>query len=73
MQTPDETPQGYRFNQDPAWITFIDQFEPMRRRIAAKYCSDESLREDAMQEAWIALATIHPENVRGYEDFQTGK
>jgi hypothetical protein len=58
---------GYKFNPDPQWIAFALSYEKIIQAIAAKYCaSDESLREDCMQEARIALLTVFPEKINGF-------
>lgn len=57
--------RAYRFNPDPDWQQYVASLEPLIEWISLKYCSrDEALREDACQEARIALYTIFPEEVR---------
>lgn len=64
-----ETPRAaYDFNHDPAWLAYIATLEPLVAKIAMKYASmDDSLREDCIQEARIALATVHPERIEWYK------
>lgn len=70
---PASETQTYNFNPDPEWQTYAATFEAMIQKIALKYCSsDENLREDVMQEARIALATVVPEAVAGFEDYLRG-
>lgn len=59
--------QGYNFNPDPQWQTIALSYEKIIQAIAVKYCSaDESLRDDCMQEARIALLTVFPEKIHGH-------
>jgi hypothetical protein len=56
------------FNDDPTWLAVVASYETVIRKIAAKACArDEALREDVCQEARIALATIRPNAIRGYD------
>lgn len=67
-------PQGYNFNRDPAWQSYVQKYETVIHQIALKYCAvDEALREDVMNEARIGLATVHPETVAGFEAYVTGR
>lgn len=62
-----ETAAGWSFNESEDWQTYAQSFERVIIKIAQKYCSnDDSLRQDAEQEARIALATIRPESIVGY-------
>lgn len=66
--------RGYSFTDDPHWQEFVATYEPVIIKIALKFCSaDESLREDVMQEARIALATLRPEECRDYEPYCRGE
>jgi hypothetical protein len=66
-------PQGYNFNPDENWQRYVAKYRRSIEKIATKYCvADEALRDDVMQEAHIALATVYPETVHGFEDFVTG-
>jgi hypothetical protein len=66
--------RGYRFNPDPKWQKFVyDKYARIIAKIAFKYCSaDADLRQDLEQEAMIALMTIDPTEVKGYEDYDNG-
>jgi len=60
--------QAYNFNRDPEWEKFVQRYETTIEKIAVKYCSvDEDLRNDVKQEARIALRTVFPNRIRGYE------
>lgn len=61
------------WNSDPAWVERIQQFEPIIKAIATKYCSDEDMRQDCEQEARIALLTVLPERIRGYQRYVDGE
>lgn len=62
------------WNNDPEWIAYITSLEPLIQAISVKYCSsDEALREDCQQEARMALLTVFPQRIRGYEDFVAGR
>ncbi|HEX7119406.1 MAG TPA: hypothetical protein VF212_11490 [Longimicrobiales bacterium] len=51
------------WNRDPDWVEFIEKYEPVIRKIAAKYTWDIGLQEDCQQEARMALLTVFPERV----------
>ena len=68
----DET-SHLRWNKDPAWAAYISKFEAVISQIAAKYTLDDDLREDCAQEARIALLTIYPEKVDGFEKYVLGE
>jgi hypothetical protein len=71
----EESPSGqaYNFNPDPLWQQYVQTYEVIIAKIAMKYCStDDSLRDDAMQEARVALATVRPEQIDGFESYQRG-
>jgi hypothetical protein len=62
-----ETPIAYDFNEDPAWQIYAQSFERVIIKIVQKFAAtDESLQMDCAQEARIALATIRPERIVGY-------
>lgn len=69
-----DTPRAYDFNPDPHWQEYIQRFEPEIHKIALKYMVvDEGLREDTMQEARIALATLRAEKCDQFEPYVRGE
>lgn len=65
---------AFNFNPDPEWQAYIQRYEKLILQIALKKCSyDEGIREDVMQEARIALATVFPEKIHGYAEYQSGQ
>lgn len=65
--------KGLDWNEDPEWATYCLELERAITKIAAKYTTDEALREDCAQEARIALYTLHPSKIRLYEKFLSGE
>lgn len=64
----------YNFNPDPEWHKYTQKYETMIRRISTKYCvHDDAMREDAQQEARMAVATVRLENIRDYERYKNGE
>ena len=61
------------WNNDSAWIEFIEALTATIETIAAKYTEDHALREDAVQNAKIELLQKYPEEVRGYEEYCRGE
>jgi hypothetical protein len=61
------------WNDDSAWIEYTSHFEPIIQAIATKYTGSESLREDCAQNARIALLTVWPSKIRGYELYVRGE
>jgi hypothetical protein len=65
--------QAYNFNPDPTWQQFALSYERMIQKIATKYCSsDDSLRDDVMQEARVAVACARPEKCKSHELYVRG-
>jgi hypothetical protein len=69
----DKTDGPSQFNDDPAWLDQIERLEPLIRSMARKYAPDKALSEDCAQEARIALISKYPSDIRGYEDYRTGR
>lgn len=66
--------KDYNFNPDPAWPQTMARYETVIQSIAAKTCAvDDDLRNDVMQEARIALLTLRPQVVQGFEQFTSGE
>jgi hypothetical protein len=66
--------QAYNFNPDPKWQEHALTYERMIQKISTKYCSaDDSLREDVMQEARVAIACTRPEDCEGFEQYVRGE
>lgn len=63
----------YGWNDDPAWVDYIQRFESVIRSIVTKFTTDESLRDDCAQEARIGLMKTWPEKIRGYETYVAGE
>jgi hypothetical protein len=61
------------WNDDPAWVEYIRRFENAIIAIAMKFATDDGLRDDCAQEARMALLTVWPENVAGYEAYACGE
>jgi hypothetical protein len=61
------------WNEDPKWAKYCETLERTIVKIAAKYTTDEALREDCAQEARIGLYTLHPSKIRLYEKFISGE
>lgn len=61
------------WNNDPAWVEYIERFEKVIRSITVKYTQEEGLREDCAQDARIALLHVWPVHVRGYEKYVDGE
>lgn len=71
LETP-ETPRP-KINHDPRWHRYIATLEPEVFKIANKFTMDSALREDCEQEARMALLTVFPERVRGWENYLSGE
>jgi hypothetical protein len=71
-ETVEKVARGYRFNPDVDWQNFVyAKYKKICAKIAFKYCmADADLREDLEQEAMMALMTIDPKEIKGYEEFQ---
>jgi hypothetical protein len=68
-----EVPKSYSFNPDPDWQRIAESFWPIVDKIALKACMyDSFLRDDCKQEAYIALATVRPERIKGYDPQKHG-
>jgi hypothetical protein len=61
------------WNLDPKWARYCESLEKAITKIAAKFTTDEALREDCAQEARIGLYTLHPSKIRLYEKFLSGE
>lgn len=61
-----------KWNNDPAWVQFVEALRPFILAIASKYTIDLALREDAVQNAVWELLLQYPEEVRGFEDYSLG-
>ena len=71
---PEPVSAAYNFNPDPVWQTYVLGYESTIKKVALKYCSsDEALREDVMQEARVAIATVFPEKIHGFEEHKAGE
>lgn len=67
------TEKGLNWNEDPEWAEYCLTLEKAITKIAAKFTTDEALREDCAQEARIGLYTLHPSKIRLYEKFLAGE
>lgn len=64
--------KGVKWNDDPAWIEYVQRYEGVIQAIAAKKTDDIGLRDDCAQDARIALLQIYPQDVSLYEDYIAG-
>lgn len=73
-EEPVKVPQlGERgWNDDPAWLRYIERFEYTIEAITKKYTQDRPLREDCAQEARLALMSVFPDQVEGYALYTNG-
>lgn len=71
---PGEELIAYNFNPDPHWQEHVRSYERMIEKISTKYCSaDDSLREDVMQEARVAVACARAEDCTAFESYLRGE
>jgi hypothetical protein len=51
---------------------WLDRYETLVRKIAAKYTSDIGLRADCEQEARLAILSVWPDKIRNYDPVEHG-
>ena len=65
--------ERWHFNPDEDWHLVCARYESVITAMAIKVSmADEALREDAAQEARIALLCVHPERIKGYSVLKHG-
>lgn len=62
------SPPDLGWNNDAAWIAYVEDLRPAIESIASKYSTDHGLKEDAVQNAMIELLHQFPEQTRGFEE-----
>ena len=61
------------WNNDPAWVQYMERFEADIQKMISKYAGDSNLRDDCAQNARMALMKTFPERVSGYERYLSGE
>lgn len=65
--------KALEWNEDPKWAEYCTGLEKVIIKIAAKFTTDDALREDCAQEARIGLYTLHPSKIRLYQKYVSGE
>lgn len=60
------------WNNDPEWEKYVQSLDNTIKHIALKYTTDVGIREDAEQNARIALYHTWPEQIHSYYDYLRG-
>ena len=66
--------RGYDFNHDETWQAVCTTYDGVIAALVYKYAStaDVDIQTDARQEALIALHTVRPERIKGYDPAKHG-